>query len=351
MKSPVIRFALLGAVFLSALRADLPVDVRSAGLGAVVLNDALPRVALEQLLAEAPTEVGGGATSLWLRWADQSETALDMEVTRLLPEGLLKVYTMSSTSPALAPGKRSGPAAVVVRHAAPFAPDDWTLKPGEIAEKAALVLGFHARYGTGIRAADLTYYIQPEVVADSQASETSKQASRVAAEARPAPTLRSPRTQAANLTLPVILIAPGNAAEAATLVATRKELQALPQSVQVPLGNYNFDLETIESLDKPNEITVARAHGLDVFALAQARWGRELAAVELVCYNQFTSTLTAPGQGMLLCPPDGDFAAALEAAELIYASYETPVIVALREPGQSPAESASGVLAINVLLR
>lgn len=345
MISP-LRCLLVGITLgCSGLRADLPVQVRSTGLGVVVLAEPVPRPTLEAMLEATP------GNTLWLRWPDATETAIDHEVARLLPDGLLKVYTMSSTSPALPPGERSGPATLVARQAAPFAPEDWTLKPGEIAEKAAMVLGYHSRYGTGKRSIDLTYYLEPEVVSDAQASEASKQASRVAAEVRPAPALRSPRTQAARLSLPVTLIAPGKGAEPAALNATRKELQTLPDSIQVPLGNYNFDLATIEALDKPNEITVARAHGLDLFVLAQARWGKDLAAVELVCYNQFTSTLTAPGQGLLLCPPDGDFAAALAAAEVLYASYEKPVIIALRAAGQSPAESASGVIAIHVLLR
>lgn len=344
MKNILLSFLAL-ASGVSALRADLPVEVRSTGLGAVVLAQPLPRAALEQLAAASPD------SSLWLRWADGTDTALDMEVVRLLPDGLLKVFTMSSTSPALTPGERSEHAQVIARKAAPFAPEDWSLKPGEVAEKAALVLSFHTRYGTGKKAVDLTYYLQPEVIADTQASEAEKQASRVAAEVTPPPALRAPGVGAARLAVPVTVIAPGSAGEAAVLTASREALKRLPEAVQVPLGNYNYDLSVIESLDKPNELTVARAQGLDLFALAQARWGRALAAVELVCYNQFTSTLTAPDQGLLLCPPDGDFAAALAAGEVIYASHETPVIIALRQPGQSPAESASGVLAIHVLLR
>jgi hypothetical protein len=351
MKSPAVLLSLLLASGLSLLRADLPVEVRSTGSGAVVLARDLPRASLDKLLAEAPAAAGVAAPALWLRWADGTDTALDMEVTRLLPDGLLKVYTMSSTSPVLAPGERSGPAQVVVRQTPPFAPDDWTLKPGETAEKAALVLAFHERYGTGKCAGDLTYYLQPEVIGDGQASDTRKQGAREAAEARPAPALRSPGPRGAKLALPVSVIAPGRAREAAVLAVSREALTRLPDPVQVPLGNYNYDLATIESLDKPNELTVATAQGLDLFALAQTRWGRAVAAVELVCYNRFTSTLTAPGQGLLLCPPDGDFAAALGAGEVIYASFEKPVIVALRQPGQSPAESASGVLAIQVLLR
>lgn len=331
---------------LSLLRADLPIEVRSTGHGAVVLAQPLPRASLEQLLAEAPA-----ASSLWLRWADGTDTALDMEVVRLLPEGLLKVYTMSSTSPALVPGERSGAARVITRRAAPFAPDDWALKPGEVEEKAALVLAFHARYGTGKRAADLTYYLQPETFAEKGASESRRQAARVAAEATPPPALRAGNVAASGFTVPITVFAPGRPIEALALLVARQDLQKLPRSVQVPLGNYNYDLETIESLDKPNELTVAEARGVDLFALAQARWGRAVAAVELVCYNQFTSTLTASGQGLLLCPPDGDLAEALAAGEAIYASFEKPVIVALRQPGQSPAESASGVLTIHVLLR
>ena len=351
MKSPAVLLSLLLASGLSLLRADLPVEVRSAGSGAIVLAGDLPRASLDKLLAEAPVVADGPAPTLWLQWADGTDTALDMEVTRLLPDGLLKVYTMSSTSPVLVPGERSEPAQVVIRQAEPFAPDDWTLKPGETAEKAALVLSFHERYGTGKRAADLTYYLQPEVVADARVSEASKQGARESAEARPAPALRSPGPRGAKLALPVAVIAPGRPPEKVVLSAKRDDLTRLPETVQVPLGNYNYDLATIESLDKPNELTVATAQGLDLFALAQARWGRAVAAVELVCYNRFTSTLTAPGQGLLLCPPDGDFAAALGAGEVIYAGFEKPVIVALRQPGQSPAESASGVLAIHVLLR
>lgn len=344
-----ILFALVPVL---TLRADIPVEVRTTGFGVIVLAEPVPRAALAKLVAETPAGPDARPAALWLRWADGSLSAIDNDVNRLLPNRLLKVYTMSSISPALTPGTREGPATVVALPLAPFAPEDWTLKPNEPSEKADLVAAFHRRYGSGATPADLQYYQKPDVFTDKSTTKAERRAARKAVEARPAPALRANRTKPVRIDLPVTLLQAGVKPGQGLLNAGPEDLAPLPRAVQIPLGNYNYDLETISSLDKPNELTVAEGQGLDVFALAQRQWGpRAVAAVEMICYNGFTATLTAPGQGLLLTPPDGNFAAALAAGEALHAAFEEPIIVALRQPDQSPAECASGVLAINVLLR
>ncbi|TAG31137.1 MAG: hypothetical protein EAZ36_03360 [Verrucomicrobia bacterium] len=109
-------------------------------------------------------------------------------------------------------------------------------------------------------------------------------------------------------------------------------------------------METIQVLGRPNELTVAEARGLDVFALAERVLGQKIAAVELVCYNGFTSNVTAPGQGLLLVPPDGDLTAAFTSGSALYVSHDEVTVIALRRDGASPAESASGVIGLNILL-
>jgi hypothetical protein len=332
--------------------AEIPVQVRSTGFGAVVLAEPLPRAALEKLLADAPKVPEGPAPALWLRWADGTTTALDRDVIRLLPDHLLKVYTMSSTSPLLTPGERSGAATLVALPLAPYGADDWALQPGEPQEKAELVTAFHRRYVSGATAQDLEYYRKPGVLADRSKTKAEKRAARLAVQDRPIPALRPAKARPGRISLPVTLIQNAITPGQGLLTVRPADLTPLARSVQVPLGNYNYDIETISALDKPNELTVAEGEGLDLFALAQKQWGkRAVAAVELMCYNGFTSTITAPGQGLLLSPPDGDFAAALAAGEAIYTSYEEPIIIALRQAGQSPSEAASGVVIINVLLR
>jgi hypothetical protein len=347
-----IRLFLLSLGVVLMARAEIPVEVRTTGFGVVVLAEPVPRAALDKVFAEAPAAPDAPPPALWLRWADGSVAALDMEVTRLLPDGLLKVYTMSSTSPLLAPGERDGAATVMVRAAAPFEAEDWTLQPGEAEEKAGLVAAFHTRYGTGKRREDLSYYDKPVIVTDKQRNQAEKRAAQLDAEAKPAPSLRAAKAaDVAALNVPVTLVRAGERPSVESLVAAKEDLQTLPKATQVPLGNYNYDHATIEALDKPNELTVADAQGVDLFALAQRRFGvRAVAAVELMCYNGFTSTITAPKQGLLLTPANGDVAAALAAGEMIYVSHEDPVVIKFRRTGQSPAESASGVLLITVLL-
>ncbi len=60
-------------------------------------------------------------------------------------------------------------------------------------------------------------------------------------------------------------------------------------------------METVQVLGRPNELTVAEARGLDLFGVAERSLGRKIAAVELVCYNGFTSNITAGGPRFVAC--------------------------------------------------
>jgi hypothetical protein len=343
-------------LFMSCLvvlgRADIPINVLTTGFGALVLDTPLTRTELEKLTsptlnADKPTP------TLWLRWADGTECAIDQDVTRLLPDHLLKVYTMSSLSPLLTPGEHSGPATLLLLDKPAFGPDDWALKPGEVAEKARLVTAFNQRYGSKTKGDELAYYTQAEVLTDPVKAPVEKQKARKAGRDKPAPSLKSAFSRLSKKgAIPIVCINGKASPRTAYLPINIADLTSLSKALQVPLGNYNYDPVVIEALDKPNELTVDEAQGIDLFALAQRELGdKRVAAVELICYNGFTSTLTAPDQGLLLIPPDGDIAAGLAAGSLIFACYEEPVIIALRKAGQSPAEAASGVISIQVLLR
>jgi len=324
----------------------------------VVLEKPVARAELVAEQAKRPPEratpTSAPDSALWISLPDGTRAAVDWDVTRFLPEHLVKVYTMSSTSPVLSPGTLTGAMSLKARAEPPFAVEDWALQAGEVVEKQSRAQAFFERYepgSTAERERARRYYEAPGLTTREGATKLDKL--RVAETLPRPPELRTTAREAlatADLTLPVTLLEAGQTPRGVALTAGMEDLVELSRTKQVPLGNYNYDMETIQVLGRPNELTVAEASGLDLFAVAERSLGRKVAAVELVCYNGFTSNITAAGQGLLLVPPDGDIAAALASGSALYVAYDEVTVIALRREGASPAESASGVIGINILL-
>jgi hypothetical protein len=346
----------LGVPF--SLFAEIALSARTNGFGLVVLEAPVSRAALaaeqDKLPPNRPTPESPPGSALWINLPDGTRAAVDWDVTRFLPENLIKVYTMSSTSPVLAPGTLAGSLSVGVRADSPFAAEDWALQPYEVVEKQTRAQAFFTRYqpdATSERERARRFYEAPALTTREGASKLDKL--RVAETLPRPPELRVTAGEAlaaAALSVPVTVLEAGKRPAGVSLGATADDLAALPCAGQVPLGNYNYDMETVEVLGRPNELTVAEGRGVDLFAVAERSLGRKIAAVELVCYNGFTSNLTAAGQGLLLVPPDGDIAAALTTGSALFVAHDPVTIIALRRDGASPAESASGVIGINVLM-
>jgi hypothetical protein len=339
----------------------LSVEIRTHGFGLVVLDQPVSREALEKAQAEIPplrpTPESPPQSALWLTLPDGTHAAVDWDVTRFLPDHLVKVYTMSSRSAMLEPGIWSGSALIAARAEAPFAADDWSLQPGETEEKQSLAEAFFARYQPEDLAEKTRargFYQLPAKLS-TPAKGRSQSDAQVIATLSPDAPAKAPRLHPSAPTrlvhsVPVTVLGAGHPPSAASLPFTEADLTTLKHERHIPLGNYNYDAETLRVLARPNELPVTAATGVDLFVLAQNSLGLPVAAVELVCYNGFTSNLTAPGQGLLIIPPDGDLAAALAAREGLLVSHDETTVIALRRPGASPAESAAGVMGINILL-
>ncbi len=341
-----------------SLRAEIVLSVRANGFGLVVLDKPVSRAALAAEQAkvppERPTPESPPGSALWISLPDGTRAAVDWDVTRFLPDNLIKVYTMSSTSPVLAPGALSGSLTLAARAKTPFADGDWALQPDEVEEKQTRAQAFFERYQPDAKAERdraRRFYEAPALTTREGATKLDKL--RVAETLPRPPELRAAAGEslaAATLSVLVTVLEAGKPPAGVSLGATGEDLVGLPRSSQVPLGNYNYDRETVEVLGRPNELTVAEARGLDLFAVAERSLGRKIAAAELVCYNGFTSNITAAGQGLLLVPPDGDVATALSSGSALYVAHDEVTIIALRREGANPAESASGVIGINILL-